>query len=279
MHYRNPIGVMSIAAAFLASIASASAHDESKYPDWKGAWSRIGGPRWDTSKPEWAQEAPLTPEYQAIFEANMADQKAGGEGNDLTYTCLAPGMPRIMMVTHPMEIVITPDTTYLLIDHIHDSRRIFTDGHDWPAQITPSFGGYSIGKWLDTDGDGRYDTLEVETRGMKGPRAFDATGIPLHKDNQTIVKERIYRDKTDPKFLHNEITTIDNALTRPWTVHKRYRFDPNLDHEWLEYVCAENNNHVKIGKEDYFLSAEGLLMPGKKDQAHPDLRYFKQTPK
>jgi hypothetical protein len=32
------------------------------------------------------------------------------------------------------------------------------------------FEGYSIGKWVDEDGDGRYDVLEVETRALKGPR-------------------------------------------------------------------------------------------------------------
>jgi hypothetical protein len=37
--------------------------------------------------------------------------------------------------------------------------------------------------------------------------------------------------------------------------------------------------HVQIGKEAYFLSADGLLMPVKKDQAPPDLRYFKPTQK
>jgi hypothetical protein len=36
---------------------------------------------------------------------------------------------------------------------------------------------------------------------------------------------------------------------------------------------------VEIGKEGYFLSAEGLLMPTKKDQPPPDLRYFKETKK
>jgi hypothetical protein len=30
-----------------------------------------------------------------------------------------------------------------------------------------------------------------------------------------------------------------------------------------------------IGKDDYFLSSDGLLMPAKKDQGPPDLRYFK----
>jgi hypothetical protein len=38
--------------------------------------------------------------------------------------------------------------------------------------------------------------LEVETRNMKGPRAFDASGLPLHADNQTVVKERYTFDKT-----------------------------------------------------------------------------------
>jgi hypothetical protein len=43
-----------------------------------------------------------------------------------------------------------------------------------------------------------------------------------------------------------------------------------------QYVCAANNQHVVIGKEDYFLSADGLLMPVRKDQKPPDLRRFDQ---
>jgi hypothetical protein len=45
---------------------------------------------------------------------------------------------------------------------------------------------------------------------------------------------------------------------------------------WREDVCAEGNMHVGIGKENYFLSADGYLMPAKKDQPPPDLRYFKK---
>jgi hypothetical protein len=41
----------------------------------------------------------------------------------------------------------------------------------------------------------------------------------------------------------------------------------------------EGSNQVVIGKENYFLSADGYLMPAKKDQAPPDLRYFKQSQK
>jgi hypothetical protein len=122
--------------------------------------------------------------------------------------------------------------------------------------------------------------LEVETRGpFKGPRAYDATGLPLHFDNQSIFKERIYRDKADPNILHDEITVIDHALTRPWTVDKKYVHDPNPRPDWVESYCTENASMIAIGKANYFLSTEGLLMPVRKDQPPPDLRYFKKSQK
>jgi hypothetical protein len=96
-------------------------------------------------------------------------------------------MPAIMNLCDPMEIVVTQDTTYILISHVNDSyRRIYTDGRDWPAEgeCEPSYAGYSIGKWLDTTGSGHYDVLEVETGHFRGPRAFESTGLPPHRDNQ-----------------------------------------------------------------------------------------------
>jgi hypothetical protein len=69
---------------------------------------------------------------------------------------------------------------------------------------------------------------------------------------------------------------IDNALTRPWTVTKNYRRDPKkIFPEWNEENCPETNNHVAVGKDDYMVSAGGLLMPTKKGQKPPDLRHFK----
>src|SRR5262249_49730742 len=109
---------------------------------------------------------------------------------------------------------------------------------------------------------------------MKGPRAYDASGIPLHRDNQTVVKERIYLDKANPTDLHEETTVTTNSWPRPWTVIKNYRRNANERLIWPEYVCAENNSHIHIGNENYFLSADGHLMPAKKDQSPPDLRYF-----
>jgi hypothetical protein len=224
-----------------------------------------------------AQQPPLTPEYQARFDANLADQAAGGQGIGETYACVSPGMPRVTNAYGQTEFVVTPGTTHILVENIRDSRRIFTDGRPWPEHIEPSLLGYSIGQWIDTDGDGRFDTLEVETRGFKGPRAFDASGIPLHDDNETIVKERIHLDKNDPNTLVFEVTVIDHALTRPWSVLKTYRRQSDPQPLWVEEVCGEGNNHVQIGKENYMVSGDGLLMPTKKGQRPPDLRYFSRS--
>ena len=273
-----------IAAALCLGSACGAvwAFDDAQYPDFKGQWIRVsppGQPAFDPSKPRgWGQQAPLTEEYQAVFRANLADLAAGGEGLWPGHDCRPPGMPPMMTAYEPMEIIILPETTYIRIDHIHDShRRIYTDGRGWPEEVEPAFVGYSIGKWVDENGDGRYDVLEVETRHIKGPRAYDATGLPLHRDDQTVVKERIYLDKANPDILHDEITTIDHALTRPWTVMKNYRRVRNPI--WIEAVCAEANPHVRLGRENYMLSADGYLMPAKKDQSPPDLRYFGQTRK
>src|SRR6266853_1109520 len=108
-----------------------------------------------------------------------------------------------------------------------------------------------------------------------GPRTYEPSGLPLHHDNGSVIKERIYLDRNDKDLMHNEITTIDNALARPWVVTKNYQRDRKV--RWLEDNCEENNNHIAIGNDYYFLSGDGYLMPTKKDQAPPDLRYFKPT--
>jgi hypothetical protein len=290
--YRKVICAIGMAGAVVMICNGVNAADRAKYPEWNGGWEPWvppvsivspsglrtpgGQPSFDQTKP-WGrgQEAPLTPEYQRVLEDSIADQARGGQGNNFDRArCIPSGMPH-MMTFGLLEFVVTSETTYILLDAVHDYRRIFTDGREWPDEIEPTYRGYSIGRWIDEDGDGAYDVLEVETRGFKGPRVYDASGLPLHFDNQSIFKERIFLDRADPKIIHDEVTVIDHALTRPWTVDKRYVHDPNPHPHWLESNCAEGGGMAAIGKEIYYLSGDGLLIPAKKDQAPPDLRYFK----
>ena len=275
------------AAALMLTIGGARAAEDAKYPNWKGQWSRllvpgVGGQGAFDQTRFWGrgQQAPLTPEYHKVWEDSMADQAKGGLGNYPPATCHPGGMPR-MMYFGAQEYIITPEVTYILVGGgVDQHRRIFTDGRDFPANIEPTYQGYSIGRWIDQDGDGRYSALAVETRGpFKGPRAFDASGLPLHADNQSIFKERFHLDPADPSMLHDEITVIDHALTRPWSADRRYTLNPDLSVQWPEVFCVESNVNVVIGKENYVKSADGYLMPTKKDQTPPDLRYFKQPQK
>jgi hypothetical protein len=269
----------------LFAIAAGGAAAEPSYPNWKGQWLRIdppGGVRvtFDPSKPPGlGQDAPLTGEYRKILSDSVADQARGGVGSDPTAQCYAGGMPR-MMSYEAQEYVIMPGITYIILGGDDHLRRIFTDGRDWPARLNPTYVGYSIGRWIDTDGDGVYDTLEVETRGpFKGPRAYDASGLPLHLDNQSSFKERFFIDKADPNVLHDVITVFDDALTRPWTADKTFRRNAERHPDWPEYYCQVTNRRVVLGRETYYLDDEGNLAPSRPDQPPPDLRYFRQAPR
>jgi hypothetical protein len=266
------LGALALAAALLLGPARAAILDDAQYPDLKGQWDRVGPPNWTP-----AGKPPFTPEYQAVFEANKADMTNGGDGNVPSQYCFPQGMPMMMNLYDPMEIVITSGVTYVLISHVNDAyRRIYTDGRGWPAEdeFVPTFAGYSIGKWIDEDGDGRYDVLEIETRHLLNPRVYDASGLPFHKDGNTVVKERIYLDQADKDILYNEITVFDSALTRPWSILKKAKRTQKAHPLWRTAVCAEDNARVKIANENYWIGADGKLMPTRKEQPPPDLRYF-----
>jgi hypothetical protein len=281
---RSTFEVLALTTVLMVAAGAAQAQ-EKKYPDWKGEWTavfaRMPGQqlRFDPGKPYGkGQEAPLTEEYKKIYEANLAEQAEGGPGNFLDHSsCLPAGMPTMMSVG-AFEFIITPETTYISAG---DSlRHVFTDGRPWPTEIEPTYQGFSIGKWIDEDGDGVYDVLEVETRGpFKGPRAYDATGLPLAFDNESTFKERIFLDKKAPNILHDAITVFDHALTRPWTADKTYRRGTEKYPNLSRVSCIEGNSWVTIGKEYYLLSYDGYLMPTRKGQQPPDARYFPKTQK
>src|SRR5437868_13551943 len=120
MFEKCSIGAVVLAAMFISSVGAqaqqswantASQYDPSRYPDWSGPmrFTARGGNRYDQTKPSGrAQEAPLTPEYRAIFEAGLRDQAAGGQGGNQTFSCFPGGMPREMAGNQALAVVVTP---------------------------------------------------------------------------------------------------------------------------------------------------------------------------
>jgi hypothetical protein len=283
MESQGGIRSIVVAGMLLSMMVAAPAQEKSKYPDWSGQWNRVPDgdvPRYDPTKPIRKQQAPLKPEYQARFEESIHDQDLGGMGLDMAYSCRPPGMPRMMSGVARMEFLISPAVTHILFDrNDYAPRRIYTDGREWP-RIGPddtTFTGYSLGKWIDTDGSGRYSELQIETRHVRNPRTWDQSGMPMADDDEGVIKERMFLDKGNPNVLHDEMTTIDNSITHPWTVMKNFRRTQDI--WWGENNCIEGQTWVTIGNEVYYLSGDGTIMPIKKGQPAPDLKYFDRAKK
>jgi len=152
-----------LVTALMMTVGAVQALEDAKYPDWTGGWRRWappnatreagnggtnltagGQPSFDQTKP-WGlgQEAPLTPEYEKVFAASMADQANGGQGNFFNHAvrCMPAGMPMMTIAFFPLEFVITPGTTYVLIGGSDQYRRIVTGGDDWPKNLQSTYAG------------------------------------------------------------------------------------------------------------------------------------------
>src|SRR5262249_23747648 len=125
-----------LAAALPMVPMTASAFDESKYPDFQGQWKRKPGTvnSWDeTRRPGLPQDPPLTAECSNGWAASLAAEAAGGQGNDSRVTCISNGMPRMMTILRQLEIFSRPEITLIVFEN-NLPRRIYTDGRGFDAK-------------------------------------------------------------------------------------------------------------------------------------------------
>ncbi len=146
--------------------------------------------------------------------------------------CMPPNYPRAWALPQHRRIVQTADRLVVLHEFNASYRQIFTDGRPLPTDPTPSFQGYTSGRWQG-------DTLVVETIGLREDW-LDLAGSPITEAAR--VTERIRR----PRYgrLEIEVTVNDpKAYKKPWTV----RLDQSIvvDTELLDDNCLENEQSVK----------------------------------
>jgi hypothetical protein len=229
--------LMSLALAAGPAAAKARHTPAPALPDWSGIWERVGSITWEpTGKPGVPENPPFTPKYAEKYRRTVQAAREGHPVADPTSRCLPPGMPRIMTMTYPMEILMNPRQVTIIAEWSSQVRRVFTDGrgHPAPDDLDPTYNGHSIGHW---EGKGKDAVLVIDTVGIRADTGFDATGVE-HSD-QIHVTERMRQ--TAPDMLEDEVTVIDpKAFVHPWVVTKKYRRGaPNL--QIMEYICEENN--------------------------------------
>jgi hypothetical protein len=240
---RQIVAVLRVLACLCAlqpAVAAAAPHapaSAQSLPNWDGIWERVGSITWEPKgRPGVPEKPPFTPEYAEKYRVTGQAARDGHPVADPTSRCLPPGMPRIMTMSYPMEILMIPGQVTIIAEWSSQVRRVFTDGRGHPSadDLDPTYNGHSIGHW---EGSGPGAILTIDTVGIRGDTGFDSSGIE-HSD-QIHVTERMHQ--TAPDRLEDEITVIDpKAFIHPWTVIKTYKRG-GLNLQIMEYICEENN--------------------------------------
>ena len=177
---------------------------------------------------------PFQPAARKRYDESLAAQAAGKPIADSSTCCLPSGVPRVMWAPYLTEIIVQPKRVLMLHEVQHLMRFIYLD-EAFPAEIDPTYMGYSVGRW---DGD----TLVVETKGLTDDTILDRAGITHSTDLK--VTERI-RVLPDGNSLEDRMTFEDpKTFTKPWdTAVRWYRQAPGI--RILEYVCEQNNRTLE----------------------------------
>lgn len=209
-------GLVMLVAASIAAAAT---------PDLTGVWSIRG--KHAALKTDNGQPPPLKPEAKALYERHLAAAAKGDRSFDGTTYCLPPGLPRLMLIDKPFEILQREKAVYFVHQDNRMPRRAYF-GEALPEDPEPFYLGSSIARWQG-------DTLIIESSGFRDETLLDDAGLPHSKALR--LTER-YRLDADGKTLSVRFT-IDDAqtFTRPWNVTVTYLRREGF--EIPEEVCAE----------------------------------------
>jgi hypothetical protein len=171
--------------------------------------------------------------YQSWAAELVKKNVAASSKDDPHGVCLPDTFLRAYGLPHIVKFVQTPQLLIALEEYNADYRQIFLDGRPLPEDPTPSWNGYSVGRW---DGD----ALVVDSIGFRDDLWLDVRGSPLTSAGK--VRERITR----PDFGHLNIeVTVDDpkAYTRPWTVRLQQQII--ADTEIIDEICLENEKFMR----------------------------------
>jgi hypothetical protein len=212
------------AAQTAESPAKERPKDEVSSPDISGVW--MGRELSKTFKGD--PLPPLQPSADVTYKATQAKDHNNHAATDPYLSCYPPGVPRILLIPFPFEIIQTPGKIVMIFEYDHFVRQIYTDGRDHPKDLDPTWMGNSIGKWEG-------DTLVVDTIGFNDKTWLDMIGVP-HSEALHVI-ERIHR--VDHDTLQDDILIDDpKTFTKPWSVQKIFKLRPKW--EIMEYICEDN---------------------------------------
>jgi hypothetical protein len=188
-------------------------------PDLSGMWQMTPG-GYVINMTQDLDPVDIQPRAAAQYQRHLAEYAKDDPA------CFLPSGPRYYITGIP-KIIQTAGLIAILNDDL-TYRQIFLDGRSLPKNPTPSFMGYSVGRWEG-------DTLVVESIGLNDRTLLDTGGHPHTEDLH--ITERFYR--RDFGHIDHVVTFSDPALyAKPIIVASPMQYV--ADDELIEFICREN---------------------------------------
>jgi hypothetical protein len=149
--------------------------------------------------------------------------------DDPTVHCLMPGVPRVVGMPFPLEIIQTPNKIVIVYEAFRTTRVIPTDGKLVGGESAPSFNGDSVGHWEG-------DTLVVDVKNFNG-RIWGPGQMKVTSDKYHVVER--YSLQGDA-LAYEAVIEDPGVLTGPFVYRSTLR-RPVGETRIMEYECLENN--------------------------------------
>jgi hypothetical protein len=168
-------------------------------------------------------EIPYRPEALAKKKQNQANRLK----LDPEIKCYLPGVPRVMYMPFPFQIIQSPKHIMMISGYASAVRTIYMANQtEAPAD---SWMGWSNGRWEG-------ETLVVDTKGFNDLSWFDRAGN-FHSDELHVVERITARS---PETLTYEATLEDpKVFTRPWKISMPLYRHVEKDAQLMEFRCVE----------------------------------------
>jgi hypothetical protein len=149
--------------------------------------------------------------------------------DDPTAHCFMPGVPRIVSMPMPFEIVQTPKQIVILYEAFRAFRIIPTDGRKPAGETLPSYMGDSNGRWEG-------DTLIVEVKNFNG-KIWGPGNMKVTSEALNVVERYT---PSGNNILYEAKIEDPKVLTGPF-VYRATMQRPSDITRVAEYECMENN--------------------------------------
>jgi hypothetical protein len=208
------------AVAALPALAQAQAH-----PDFSGAWQV--SPYSASLTPSDGKAVPFKPEAKKVYDAHVAAAAKGDRKWDETTICIPEGLPRLMNINEPFEIMQKDRALYFVAQNRLPWRAYFNE--TLPTDVDPFYLGYHVAKWEGSK-------VVIESNGFRDNTVLDDKGIP-HSEKLSLKQTYALAPGGKTMTVTTRIEDPD-TFTRPWTATKTYKKLP-ASFQFPEEVCAE----------------------------------------